>query len=137
MTGLLDLYAKYKRMRSEPAEISAMIEAEGGEVLERRHVSRFINTPFHGLRTFPLLYEFRVQYGNRRGYWYVRTCCDKGGCDWAWLDLDGGQTLPIANDAVFVTNDVHSVSWLADSVLLFVTIFTATFVTTVIYLMYF
>ncbi len=119
MNELLDLYAKYKREKKEPKQISSMIETEGGSVLEYRQISRLINTPFKNLRIFPILYEFRVQYGNRQGHWYVRTSADNGSYDWAWMDADGYETLPVVKGHACVVRDVQSVGWLVDLIVVF------------------
>ncbi len=95
MNELFDLYAKHKRGKQEPLEITSLIEAEGGEVLEHCQVSRLINSPFGKLRVFPMLYGFRVRYGERQGYWYVWTGGDNGGYEWAWSDGDGYDSLPV------------------------------------------
>ncbi len=116
MDELFDLYARYKRGKEEPAQIALMIESEGGEVLEHRQVSRLVPSPFKGLRVFPLLYAFRVRYGSRRGCWYVRTSGDKGGYEWAWVDFDGYETLPVVKPYAYacVARDVRVVGWVAD-----------------------
>lgn len=58
-----------------------------------------------------------MQYGDRRGLWYVRTSGDKGPYDWAWIDDDGNETLPVVRDNACVARDVRAVSWLADWIL--------------------
>lgn len=137
MTELFDIYSQYKRSRKEPPEITAMINAEGGEVLEYRHISRLVKSPFQGLRAYGIIYEFRVQYGNRRGFWYVRTSRDKDLTDWVWLDIDGDETLPVEKKFACVISDVHAVGWWADMVFILSIILTALLVATVIYLVYF
>ena len=117
MDELLDLYNQCRRAKKEPAQIESLIEAEGGEVLEHRQVSRLIPSPFGSLRVLPMLYEFRVQYGYRRGHWYVRTSGDNGPYDWAWVDGDGNETLPVAKEHACVAGDVRAVGWLADWVI--------------------
>ena len=96
-----------------------MIETEGGNVLEYRQISRLINSPFKNLRIFPILYEFRVQYGNRQGHWYVRTSADNGNYEWAWIDSDGYESLPVAKDHACAARDVRPIGWLVDSIVVF------------------
>lgn len=115
MLELLDLYAKHKRGKTEPASIRATIESWGGNVLEDRQVSRLTNSPFTGLRIFPIVYEFRTDHNARCGFWLVRTSADGSPPDWAWLDLDDYDSLPIDHPNACVARNTVAVSWTADS----------------------
>ncbi len=115
MLELLDLYAKHKRGKTEPAGIHAAIESWGGNVLEYRQVSRLVNSPFTGLRIFPIFYEFRTDHKSRRGCWLVRTSADGTPPDWAWLDLDDYGSLPIDHPHACVARNTVAVGWTADS----------------------
>jgi hypothetical protein len=115
MNQLLLLYSMIRRGKKEPAQISAMIENEGGDVLEFRHVSRLKHSPFKNVRIHPMLYEFRVQYGIRKGHWYVRTSGDNGDYEWAWMDGDGYETLPVARNNACLIADAQPVGLLIDS----------------------
>ena len=137
MDELLYLYSKYKRGKREPPLISAVIESEGGQVLEHRQVSRLINSPFKSLRILPILYEFRVQYGSRRGHRYVRTAGDNESYEWAWLDGDGYRTLPVARDHACLVSDVRPVGLFVDSILVFGLIFLGVLFCIVVFLILF
>ena len=114
MFELLDLYAKYKRGKTEPTELCVAVESWGGTVVEHRQISRLIRSPFCGLRVFPIVYEIRANHAGRRGFWYVRTSSDGAPPDWAWLDLDGYDSLPIEHQTAMIARNAEAVSWCAD-----------------------
>lgn len=117
MNELATVYTIWRRGKDEPRQIQAQIEALGGRVLEHRQISRLVPSPFSSLRAYPIIYEFRVDHGRRRGFWYVRTAGDEGQPDWVWLDLDGYKTLPLDHPTASVTYEVRSVGWVADAFL--------------------
>jgi hypothetical protein len=114
---LVTVYTNYRRGKDEPRQIQAAIEALGGRVLEHRQISRLVVSPFSKLRAYPLLYEFRVDHGRRRGFWYVRTSGDEEEPDWVWSDLDGYKTLPVEHPTAQVAHEVRAVGWIADAFL--------------------
>ncbi len=117
MNELFQLYRKYRRSKEEPAELIAFIEAEGGEVLEHRAISRVVPAAFSALRILPMLYEFRVQYGCRQGWWYVRTTEDRFSTDWTWADDDGVESPVVDRPHEHAAAGAFSVGWLYDSLL--------------------
>ena len=122
MLELLDMYARYKRGKTEPAELQAMIESWGGRVLEDRQISRLANSPFTGMRVYPIVYEFRTNHNSRRGFWYVRTSAEGYPPDWAWLDLDNYDSLPIYHPNACVARHSEAVCWTADAFIIGVAI---------------
>lgn len=120
MSEIYDLYSRYRRGKTEPPELRAFIEEEGGRVIEQRQIGQLLKSPFKGLRIYPMLYEFHVRYGNRRGHWYVRTSRDGVDPDWAWHDQDGIKGLPVERDAVSCEQDPKPTGMLEDLVRLFV-----------------
>jgi len=114
---LLEVYRKFQRAKRESGEVVEIIEAEGGEVLENRAISRVVPAVFSGLRIYPMLYEFRVHYGTRHGYWYVRTSEDRFTTDWTWADSDGIDSPVVERPHELAPLGVYSVGWLYDSLL--------------------
>lgn len=137
MQEIIDMYKVYRRGQREPAEISSAIEAEGGQVLEQRRVSRLVPSPFHGLRAFPLLHEFRVRYPNREGHWYVRTGPVGQAMEWVWLDGEGRDTLPVSRDDAEIINELHVVGMAADAVIVLSMISAGVILCIAIYLAFF
>ncbi len=113
---IFDLYALYQRSRHEPNEIIEQIESDGGQVLERRLVSRIVPSPFRNLRPFPLLYEFRVRYPDRNGSWFIRTT-PGGMAEWVWMDDDGYDSLPIPGIDAGTARDLQPISYRRDAVI--------------------
>jgi len=99
----------FRRSRTEPAAIVRRLEQEGATVVESRMVA-FRHSPFSGLRVFRMEYEFRVHYRSRRGCWYVRTfdvgSSEQRGEEWAWMDADGRDDLPIVRLGAVVNNEI-------------------------------
>lgn len=117
MFELLDLYNKYKRSKSEPAQLCAQIKSWGGHVLEVRSIARLSKSPFSNLRVLPLLYEIRAQHDHQKGYWYVRTSSDGAAPDWMWYDEYGIESVPGNDVDARLTIEVNPVSWTADWIL--------------------
>ena len=113
------LWSLARRSRVEPPVLRAVIETEGGQVLESRQLSSFRRSPFRGLRAYPVVYEFRVRYGVRRGRWYVRTSRGSPDYDWVWSDDDGRGDLPLARPGAFVDNEVVPVGWYESAYVVF------------------
>ncbi len=110
------LIDKRRRGKNEPVQLVQKLKEYGAEVLELRQVSRLVPDPFSGLRLYPILYEIKTRYANRRGFWYVRTGDDGHLPDWRWSDSDGYNTSPIPSLGPSVESSVEPISWLYDSV---------------------
>lgn len=113
------LWALARRSRAEPPVLRAVIETEGGQVLESRQLGGFRRSPFRGLRVYPVVYEFRVRYGVRRGRWFVRTSRGSPDDDWVWFDEDGKNDLPVARPGAIIDNDVVPIGWYESAVIVF------------------
>ena len=110
------IWSYARRSRNEPRMIRSLIEAEGGVVHSSRQLGTFKRSPFRGLRPYPILYEFVVQYGRRRGRWYVRTWRGSDSYDdWVWSDDHDYDDLPVERAGAVVDNDAVPVGYLANT----------------------
>jgi hypothetical protein len=108
-----------RRSREEPSSIRSIIEAEGGEILAFRQLGALKRTPFRDLRRYPILYEFRVRYGQRYGCWFIRTSRDSPRFDWVWSDEYGHATLPVERADAWVDNNAVAIGYLSSSITVF------------------
>jgi hypothetical protein len=108
-----------RRSREEPVIITSIIEAEGGEVITSCQLGTFKRSPFRGIRLYPIIYEFRVRYGQRHGRWFIRTSRESPDFDWVWCDEYGYTTLPVERSEASVDNTAAPVSYLSHSITVF------------------
>lgn len=108
-----------RRSRDEPSIIRSIIEAEGCQVHSSRQLGTFKRSPFRGIRPYPILYEFRVRYGQRYGSWFVRTSRGSSVFDWVWSDEFGNETLPIERSDALVDNNAVPVGYLSNFIAVF------------------
>lgn len=101
----------------ERSEFRKRIEAEGGEVLRSSRIGFFLKSPFSGVRSCPLYYRYDVQYGERKGSWYVAASagCSEG--EWAWKDSENGSELPVSRTDAFVNNSTIALGYVAGNVI--------------------
>jgi len=118
MFELYDAIAAHRRGNRESLELERQIISWGGNVLERRRISRLVPSPFPGYRLHLNLHEFHVAHRLRRRRWFVRTSSDDDPEERAWCDDDRDTTLPISDDYATVANDVHVVGWTEDALLI-------------------
>ena len=67
----------------------------------------------------------------------MRTSGDNGDYEWAWIDSDGYETLPVAKDHACVARDVRPVGLLVDSIVVFGLISLGLLVCIVVFLVFF
>ncbi len=109
-------WSYFRRCRYEPSVIESRIEAEGGTVIETRQLGAIRPSPFDGLRPYPIHWESRVRYGNRRGSWLVRTSRGSDCFDWVWADYFGETSLPIKREGAIVDNEVTTVGYAFEAI---------------------